>query len=380
MKVIHLIHTLGMVSAGVYSSSSGLVESLNHLGVDTTLYGRTGGNNELIQVPHRGFAHWGPAKLGVARGMKSALMTDCPDVLHSHALWAYPSVLSQFFKKNKKIPNVVSIRNCLSDEALTRSRVKKKLVYHVLERRNLQAASCLHALNQREYLALRKLGLRTPIAVIGNGTFPPDIAEGVRRKLRQSDRWVLLHLGRLDPLKGTQELLDRWSTLHRAGRLGMWRLKLVGPGSEAFIQKLQSQCVREGLTDTVEIMPPVAGNEKARLYEEADGFVLPSAVEGQSNAVLEALASGLPALVSPVVASGFDVLRDRMELWEEPFSSERLLQFMCLSEQMDRTREKRALEVRQFVSWESKARCLLEVYHWILGAGPRPPFVHSTAE
>jgi glycosyltransferase involved in cell wall biosynthesis len=68
---------------------------------------------------------------------------------------------------------------------------------------------------------------------------------------------------------------------------------------EAFRQHIEDN----GLTDQVELLGAgVFGDEKLRVFESADIFVLPSYSEGFSRAILECMAAGLPAVVTSVGA------------------------------------------------------------------------------
>ncbi|NPA79607.1 MAG: glycosyltransferase family 4 protein [Thermotogae bacterium] len=60
--------------------------------------------------------------------------------------------------------------------------------------------------------------------------------------------------------------------------------------------------VDEGLEDRFRIYEDVFGEAKLRIYSSASVFVLPSYSEGFSMAVLEAMASGLPVITTPVGA------------------------------------------------------------------------------
>lgn len=62
----------------------------------------------------------------------------------------------------------------------------------------------------------------------------------------------------------------------------------------------------------VTVLPPVGSHDLAQLYREADVFCLPSVEEGMSLAVLEAMASGLPVVVTPETGYG-DLIKPGQE-------------------------------------------------------------------
>ncbi len=106
---------------------------------------------------------------------------------------------------------------------------------------------------------------------------------------------TLLYLGRLHPQKALETLLAAVAEL-QARRPGLARLRLVGEGPMA--EELHALTARLGLADVVHFAGPT--DDVAPELAAADVFVLPSRVEGLSNALLEALAAGLPAVVSDI--------------------------------------------------------------------------------
>jgi glycosyltransferase involved in cell wall biosynthesis len=101
-------------------------------------------------------------------------------------------------------------------------------------------------------------------------------------------------VGRLDRFKGGAVLVEAWKTL-RESHPGA-RLHLVGGGMPEERTAMEALIARLDLGSCVRIWGKQEGPEE--FYREADIFVLPSLSEGMPNALLEALAAGLPCIAS----------------------------------------------------------------------------------
>ena len=103
---------------------------------------------------------------------------------------------------------------------------------------------------------------------------------------------TVITVGRLVEQKGLDVLLHAWAKA--APALPGWRLALVGGGPlEA---KLKAQAATLGVGDSVDFLGHIA--DPFPLLASAQFFVLTSRFEGTPNALLEAMAFGLPAIVS----------------------------------------------------------------------------------
>lgn len=123
-------------------------------------------------------------------------------------------------------------------------------------------------------------------------TFQPAVPcekQELRRRLGlPQDAVIALFVGRFSILKGMPELLEAWQVLASPGRL----LVLVGSSDT-------TDSVGE-LTEAPSVVVRGWTNRIADYYRAADIFVLPSHTEGMSNAVLEAMASGLAVVATRV--------------------------------------------------------------------------------
>jgi len=148
------------------------------------------------------------------------------------------------------------------------------------------------------------------IKVIPNGVdtghFRPVGAEEkelIRKKLGLAGKKVALFVGRLDQVKNIDQILVAWQTVSR--KISPACLVIVGSGPE-----------EKTLKDLAAL--PASGNviftgagDPREYYQAADVFILSSTREGMANALLEALACGLPAIVSPV-GGNLEIVKEKI--------------------------------------------------------------------
>lgn len=146
-------------------------------------------------------------------------------------------------------------------------------------------------------LGITELAKRTDAAqamqIIENGvdteTFRPKM-EG-----KSFSPVVFLSTSRLTPRKGIHHLIEAFAVAVKYARVPL-KLQLIGEGEQK--EALQARAQELGIAEQVEFLGRVEHYLLPQFYQQAHVFVLPSKNEGMSNAALEALASGLPLVVS----------------------------------------------------------------------------------
>lgn len=134
-----------------------------------------------------------------------------------------------------------------------------------------------------------------PVDVEGLLPLPPRGA--FRRQLGIApEEPLVLFLSRLIPRKGADLLIQAFAdALPRSGVLVIAGPEGI-PGFRAQLERIATSC---RVADRVRFPGPLFGEQKHQALADADLFALPSRYENFGNAAAEALACGVPALLSP---------------------------------------------------------------------------------
>lgn len=106
---------------------------------------------------------------------------------------------------------------------------------------------------------------------------------------------VFLSTSRLTPRKGIHFLIEAFAIALKETAIPL-ELRLIGEGEQKPL--LEARVAELGISDRVVFLGRIAHEKLAEHYRQAHVFVLPSKNEGMSNSALEALACGLPLVVS----------------------------------------------------------------------------------
>ncbi|GAB3898587.1 glycosyltransferase [Larkinella knui] len=229
------------------------------------------------------------------------------DIIHCHGLWHFGSIAP--FLVNKTVPKVITVHGVLDAWALRQSRWKKQLMDFLVQKKFMAQADLIHILNEDERQDVeRYLGYQHPrIVLIPNGIRVSDFSNLPPRgqfrnefNLDAGQRMVLF-MSRLNIKKGLDLLLPAFRDYCRRHSDAV--LVLAG-SDDGYQQEAQQFISRNGLEKQIRLVGMLTGETKLAALADADVFVLPSYSEGLSMAVLEAMAAGVPALISDRVGLG----------------------------------------------------------------------------
>lgn len=306
--------------------------------------------------------------LGLSPAMQAGLILAARegDVLHTNAMWNLPALYPYLGSAIHRCPTIVSPRGCLDPWALKHHGYRKRLIWYAWQRRILERATCLHATAPMELEYFRELGLKTPIANIPNGVNVPDL---LPRQNNVSRR--LLFLARIHPKKGVDILLHAWNNV--AGMFTDWDLHIVGPGPD-YIQTMQTLANELNLP-RVTFVGPIPEADKAAYFQGSDLYVLPTHTDNWAMSVSEALANGVPAIVSK--GAPWQGLENHRCGWWIDNTVQALSD--CLEGAMSMSTEQLSgmgVKGREWMlheySWTAVASKMLATYQWMV-EGHSPP-------
>jgi glycosyltransferase involved in cell wall biosynthesis len=107
----------------------------------------------------------------------------------------------------------------------------------------------------------------------------------------------LLYLGRLDPIKGIENLIQACSLLNSSS-FRSWKLSIAGDGDSTYRTSLEGRIQSLGLAGQITMVGSVQGRVKAQSFCDADLVVVPSHSENFGLVVGEALANEVPVIAS----------------------------------------------------------------------------------
>jgi len=226
------------------------------------------------------------------------------DLVHVHTVFTHPSSLGCRHARLADVPYVLRPCGMLDPWSLAQGWLKKLLSRRIVDRRNLAGASAFHFTSDEEragaWAALRARSVVIPLGVDGV-TGRPSGGDGPGERTRQilarvGGRKVILFLSRLHEKKGLDLLIPALGGLAR--RRDDFVLVLAGSGSADYARRVHRMLGEHALTDMTELAGFVGGDDKAALLRAADLFVLPSYQENFGISVVEAMAAGLPVVVS----------------------------------------------------------------------------------
>jgi glycosyltransferase involved in cell wall biosynthesis len=370
MRVLHVIPSVSERSGGPATAIVPMCRALQERGVEvvlaTTDHGFTrtkhgaattgaSGIEEYKNVPARFF----PVQLGdsfkYSRPFATWLRANVREfaVVHVHAVFNHASVAAAVACRDVGVPYVVRPLGTLDPWSMKQKPLRKRIFWELMGKPMLQRSAAIHYTAGAEKEATEKYfglnhGRVIPLGVEVNGSKKIGSA-------KQPQNPYVLSLSRLHPKKGLESLIYAFTSREPDS----WRLVIAGDGPADYVSLLKQKA--RG-SERIVFTGWVEGERKEELLRGASLFALPSYQENFGLSALEAMARGVPVLLTPEVNLASEVEAAGAG-WV--FERETLREGLdgLLRDEPDRTeRGRAAYEFAKRYSWEKTATDLIKLY------------------
>jgi glycosyltransferase involved in cell wall biosynthesis len=304
LRVAHVGRYATESAVGPWKAIAGMLQNLPRHGVEVELWRFERGAQKVtwttiegvsvLDLPSR--SRLGGFVMGLPKRTREALRARSGqiDLVHFHSVFIAENARAGSLLD---VPYVISPRGGYNRSVLRgRNRLAKRIWLALHERRYVSSAQALHAVSVGEVSELENLVPRSQIFYVPNG-IDQHVLD---RPIQAPEAKALLFLGRLAiQHKGIDLLLAGYSRYLKKSGDKSSALIVAGPDFRGDKRRVEERLDALGLQDRVSLPGGVFGHEKWGLIDRAYAFVLTSRWEGMPFALLEALAAGRPAVVTP---------------------------------------------------------------------------------
>lgn len=290
--------------ANAWAARGDQVTLITLCGAKSDVYAASPSIDRIALNVARPSLHIGDAVLQNLRrlaAVRRAIRGVRPDVVVS--FMPTTNVLSILATRGTGIPSIISERVSIEDN---RPHGFRWLVCRLAYRR----AAAVVAQTDRAAAGIQRL-IGVPAHVIANPVWISGAQEGgtAAGSLPGIDfgKRIVLAAGRLEAQKGFDLLIDAFA--RTADAHFDWVLLILGEGTER--PRLEAQIAGLGLSARV-FLPGFVSNPHS-IMKKSDIFVLSSRFEGMPNALLEAMASGLPCVSFDCPNGPAEIIRDGID-------------------------------------------------------------------
>jgi len=386
MKILHVIANLSTRSGGPSKACFEMARAVARLGhrvsVYTTNHDGPSELNVAVDLPIfrdkveiRYFPVQHPRFWGFSIPLGRALRREIKkfDIVHIHSLYLFHNNVAAHYCRKYYVPYLIRPHGTLEPFLYRRHRFRKSIMECIFENTNIKNAAAVHFTTQEEKLLATPYIFKTNSVVVPNGIDFKEyknlpVSGTFRSQYRETlGKKIILFFGRINFIKGFDILIPAFAKI--AKMFDDVHLVITGPDNEGFGAKVRLWLAEEGVSDRATFTGMLLGEKKLAVLRDADIFVLPSYTENFGISVIEAMACGLPVVIS-----------DKVNIWREiqdsgsgkvvPCDSNRFAE--AISELLKDTNtakqmgEKGKLLVKERFQWSNVALSLEDVYRSII--------------
>lgn len=290
MNILHILEDYSIHSGGLRTVVKDLNERLNTIdGINSFIISSKKEKGDSIEVINGANNPW-----LYSREWKNLIEKTHKekniDIIHIHGVWMFPQYIGAKFAIESNTPFLLSVHGMYEPWIWAKGTLKKKIYFKALAKKVFSRASTIHSITANESKSIKEIFNESKIVEI------PNLINHETYNMEDTvlfDEKYILYLGRLNPVKGIDLLINAFAEANLTGVI----LKIAGPINvyKEYLEKLTKDL---RIDNKVEFLGLVKGEEKSRLYRNAFVFVAPSHTEVIGMVNLEAAICNTPVITT----------------------------------------------------------------------------------
>jgi glycosyltransferase involved in cell wall biosynthesis len=386
MKILHVIANLAPRYGGPSKACWEMAKAVARLGHEVSIYttNQDGPGKLAVPVdrpvyrdgveiryfPIQTLRFWGtslPLALALAQKIPAS------DLVHIHSLYLFHDLVAGHYCRRYQIPYLMRPHGTLDPFIHRRHRWRKGLMERLFEHRNIRQAAALHFTTAEEAHLAAPFTFQTPGVIVPLGIdlaeFEelPEPGEFRERYPEIGDKQIILFFGRINFKKGLDILAKAF------GRVARLRddihLVIAGPDNDGWGTRVRAWLTAEGVLARTTFTGMLQGTEKLAVLRDAGIFALPSYSENFGLSVIEAMAAGLPVIISDQVNICRELKAEqaaRVVPCDAAALADRLLDLLDHPETATAMAQRGKTLVQERFQWPGIGRSLADVYARII--------------
>jgi glycosyltransferase involved in cell wall biosynthesis len=222
------------------------------------------------------------------------------DIVSLHGVYNFQNLIAAFFSLITKTPYTLMPHGTLTKYQRSKHLKRKFLVDPIFFGFLLKAADSIFVateIEKEEIIA----SLKFKTEVVGLGINIPENSGNKIEENLSKNTFIFLFMGRIAPKKRLDLAIEAFKNLpHEIQNES--KFVICGSGDEDYVSAIKAKAQELSITNRVEFRGWVAADEKSEALNNSDCFLLTSEDENFAIAAAEALAYGIPCIVSNKVA------------------------------------------------------------------------------
>lgn len=419
MRILQIIPSISLVYGGPSQMVLGLSAALASRGIDVTII-TTNTNGDIGQlpldvplnqpIPQNGyqiiyFRCYPSRRYKFSLSLLQWLNANAKefDLAHIHALFSPVTTLAATIARYHHLPYIIRPCGMLDPADLQKKKQLKQIYAAVLERPNLAGAAAIHFTSKQEAKISERFGLdctgKMPVAqqelVIQLGvtadcdrhfishldatdiertkvlTTNLSVANFYPQRLQESPVPIILFMSRIEPKKGLNLLIPALESILASGIKFHFMLAGSNPQDAEYETQIKVQIHNSSLAKYTTITGFAIGDLKNELLTKADLFVLPSYYENFGIAVAEAMAAGVPVVISDRIHIAEDIQQAEAG-WVTPLEVGAIANSIKSALLNPAERQRRGANGKEYAkkhyNWDAIAQQTIDAYQQILSS------------